>query len=99
MSSKRRRVAARQAQLSHRKRHAGPGPVIPPPTTPRTEDRQHTAPAPQARVESPRAAPSARPQPALRAQMQSLITAEMRRIGIVAGLIAIIFVVLSFVLR
>ena len=105
MPSKGKRTAARQAQLSQR-RHRGerraPLPQVLPdavpaapgePTAEKTiaEPRRPIAPAP----------PAAQPSPARASQLQQIapyVTRELRRIGILTGLLVAILVVVALLL-
>ena len=109
MPKKSRRVAARQAELSQRKRRAPKHPSHPEPLaapTPR-EEGVATLETPSAAVPStapaptvPRRTPQQHPSPTVSARSVSPYTwPEIKRIGLLTGLILTILAVLTVFLR
>jgi hypothetical protein len=113
MPNKAHRVAARQAELS-RKKHRGkgrpqvvdssPAPVPPATTTTAVKEPAVAETVRKETVAASSAQPAAQParrsrQRASAAPAHSYLGAELRQIGTIVALIAVILVVLTFVLR
>ena len=111
MPKKSRRVAVRQAELGQRKRRSnragaqaqGPEAQVSAPIVQSTESIAATSDAPAvlqaaAVPETPRSAPQPAPTPATRVAAPYMWP-ELRRIGVIAGLMLVILAVLTAVLR
>ena len=104
MPRKSHRMASKQAQLSKKKRKGTPRVYIPPERTTQATQRAAVAeprPEPQTKV-----TPLVSPRPAGKEKASTSVLAahsyvwpEVKRIGLVTGLIFIILAVLTFVLR
>jgi hypothetical protein len=113
MPKKSRRVAVRQAELGQRKRRfhragaqaQGPATQVSAPTVQSTEPIAATSEAqavPQAASvpETPRSAPQPAPAPTTAARVAApYMWPELRRIGVITGLMLVILAVLTAVLR
>jgi hypothetical protein len=116
MPSKSRRVAARQTQMTSKRKRKAQGQAPPVPVAP-VAGPDATTPVsvdqPTAAQQSPAAAPPTTPRPrgSFRSRGQARAAAaaappalnyigpEMRRIAIVTGLIVVVLIVLTFILR
>lgn len=114
MPAKGRRVASRQAQLGRRKRRSGrvPGEIAPGPATidlepggeeaePTTESRTpatRVAPRPAPVTAGPRTGGQTRASARLRNDAYNYLGRELRRIGILAAVLLIVLIVLSFLI-
>ncbi|MDP3063953.1 MAG: hypothetical protein Q8O40_12195 [Chloroflexota bacterium] len=116
MPSKSRRVAARQTQMTSKRKPKGqsqapPAPLAPVAAPDATTAASSAQPAPAPQAPTPANAAAARPRGGFRSRGQaraaadatpltfSYIGPEMRRIGVVTGLIVVVLVVLTFIIR